>query len=237
MKRTLADKERERLGEAFPALALDSPRVPARVTGIMRLDSGVGFSIDLEIPGSYPRGIPKLRCHPKEIPWSMDRHVEPGTGLACLCVSSEYRKHWPPGSDLTDFLEVLVRPYLVGQAYYQAHGRWPPGHERSHGVAGIIEAYKELLAPLESVSLPVIVSFMKLLARKTHPKGHELCPCGSGMRLRNCHRSLLGEFRQEVDPEHAGQDLKRVLGSIPTRTCRSEASERSRSEMDGGKPR
>ena len=213
MKRTLAEKERERLGEAFPALALDTSQVPARVTGIMWLDSGVGFSVDLEIPGNYPRGIPKLRCNPEEIPWMMDRHVEPQTGLACLCVSSEYRKHWPPGSDLTDFLEVLVQPYLVGQAYFQAHGRWPQGHERSHGVPGIIEAYKELLAPLGSVSLPVMVSFMRLLARKTHPKGHEVCPCGSGKRLRHCHRSLLGKLRREVDPRHAEQDLKRLLTS------------------------
>ena len=210
MKRTLAAKERERLGEGFPALALDTSQVPARVAGIMWLDSGVGFSIDLEIPGNYPRGIPKLRCHPKEIPWSMDRHVEPGTGLACLCVSSEYRIHWPRGSDLTDFLEVLVRPYLVGQAYYQAHGRWPPDHERSHGVAGIIEAYKELLAPLGAVSLSVIAHFMRLLARKTHPKGHDTCPCGSATRLRNCHRSLLMDLRQIVDPEHARADLQRL---------------------------
>ena len=126
MRRDVAASERKRLAEAFPSLALDAASVPAAVTGTLHLDSGIGYSTHLEIPGNYPRGIPKLRLDPKEIPWEIDRHVYPESGIACLCVSSEYRKHWPPGSDLTDFLEILVRPYLIGQAYYQAHGHWPP---------------------------------------------------------------------------------------------------------------
>ena len=205
MRRDLATRERERLADAYPSLALDTSQVPARVTGIMWLHAELGFTIDLEIPGNYPRGIPKLWCNRREIPWEIDRHVC-SNGLACLCVSTEYRKHWPPGSDLADFLDNLVRPYLVGQAYYQDHGHWPTGHERPHGLAGIIEAYQDLLAPLGAVTQPVIVNFSALLARPNHPKGHEPCPCGSGQRLRNCHRSFLMTLRRMVDPEHAKAD-------------------------------
>ena len=171
----------------------------------MWLHAELGFTIDLEIPGNYPRGIPRLWCNRQEIPWEIGRHVC-ANGLACLCVSTEYRKHWPPGSDLTDFLDTLVRPYLIGQAYFQDHGHWPTGHERSHGLAGTIEAYQDLLAPLGAVTRPVIVNFAGLLARPNHPKGHEPCPCGSGQRLRNCHRSLLMNLRRMVDPEHAKAD-------------------------------
>ena len=171
----------------------------------MWVRTDLGFSIDLEVPGNYPQGVPKLWCNPKEIPWKADRHVFPD-GLACLCVFSEYRKHWPPGSDLTDFLGTLVHPYLVGQAYYQDHGRWPPGRGRSHGSKGIVEAYQDLLAPLGAVTQPVIEDFARLLARPKHPKGHEPCPCGSGRRLHNCHRSLLMSLRRIIDPEHAKSD-------------------------------
>ena len=219
MKRDLAAKERHRLAEAFPSLKLDTSQVPVKVMGIMWLDSGVGFSIHLEVPGSYPRGIPKMRCDPREIPWEVDRHVLPDSGVACFCVSSEYRKHWPPGSDLTNFLETLVRPYLIGQAYYQDHGYWPFNHERSHGAQGIIEAYEELLAPLGSVSASVILSFMRLLARRTDPKGHEACPCGNGLKLRDCHRSLLMELREQVDPEHAQAD-NQFLDAVQSKVAR-----------------
>lgn len=208
MKRALVARERSRLAAAFPSLTLDTSQVPARVTGTMWLDTELGFTIDLEIPGVYPRRIPMLWCNPQEIPWEIDRHVYPKDGLACLCVFSEYRKHWPPGSDLTDFLSTLVRPFLVGQAYYQAHGRWPPGNERSHGAEGVIEAYRDFLAPLGTVTRPVIEDFANLLARRTHPKGHESCPCGSGKKLRLCHRSILMTLRRTIDPEHAKQDCK-----------------------------
>ena len=69
-------------------MTLETSHVPARVTGVMWLDSGVGFNIDLEIPSNYPSGIPRLWCNPLEIPWEIDRHVGEN-GLACLCVSSE----------------------------------------------------------------------------------------------------------------------------------------------------
>ena len=207
MKRALAARERERLADAFPSLTLVTPQGSARVTGIMWLDPELGFCIDLEVLSNYPRGIPKLWCNPREIPWEIARHVY-RNGLACLCVSSEYRKHWPPGSDLTDFLSTLVRPYLVGQAYYQDHGHWPRGHERPHGPEGIIEAYQDLLAPLEAVTHPVIENFAHLLARRAHPKGHETCPCGSGKRLRNCHQSFLMNLRRMIDPEHAKTDCE-----------------------------
>ena len=207
MKRDLARREHEHLAEAFPSLKLDTSTHPVTVKGVMWLDSGVGFTVHLEVPGNYPRGTPIMKCDPKEIPWEVDRHVYPRSGIACLCVQSECRKHWPHGSDLTDFLRVLVRPYLIGQAYYQHHGHWPLGHERSHGYDGIIEAYQELLEPLGMVSEATIRNFMELLARPSGPKGHESCPCGSGARLRNCHRSFLASLRQVVDHEHAKSDL------------------------------
>lgn len=207
MKQMPASRERDHLSETFPTLTLDTARVPARVTGIMWIEPGLGFTINLEIPGNYPCGIPKLWCNQREIPWEIDRHVC-RNGLACLCVTSEYRMHWPPRSDLTDFLTTLVRPYLVAQAYYQSHGHWPFSHERSHGARGVFEAFEDFLSPLGSVNHTSIVDFMLLLARKTHPKGHEPCPCGSRIKLRNCHRSLLMALRQIVDPELVQADLQ-----------------------------
>ena len=137
MTEEVANRERERLAAAFPTLTLDTSEAPATVTGTLWLDSGIGFSVDLRIPNDYPEGIPRLTCRPEEVPWIEDRHVV-GSGVACLCVSSEYRLHWPRGSDLKDFLKCFVVPYFVRQAYYQTHGQWPPGQERSHGAAGIV---------------------------------------------------------------------------------------------------
>ncbi len=203
----LLAREQRCLAESYPSLLLDTSRRQAVVTGVMQVAGEVGYTVDLLVPDRYPREIPVQRCDRKEIPWEVDRHVYPGSGIACLCVPSEYRWHWPCGSNLTDFLENLVRPFFVGQLYYQAHGQWPAGAERSHGREGIVEAYRDILSPLGPVASATIEWVMKLLVRKNDPKGHETCPCGSGRKLRDCHRDLLARFRRKIDPRHAAADL------------------------------
>lgn len=224
--------ERKRLARAFPDLRLDTSwrpsaalarllrrsrtvphplksvleNGPPAVTGAMVVANGLGYSTILIVPDRYPKQVPVLLCDPREIPWSVDRHVYENSGIACLCVQSEYRIHWPCGSDLTDFLRDLVRPFFVGQLYFQAHHEWPAGGERSHGKAGIVEAYRDLLRTLGRVSDTTIQEFMRLLVRKNHPRGHEACPCGGGKKLRDCHRSLPGKLRRQIDPCHARND-------------------------------
>lgn len=103
--------EQRCLAESYPSLLLDTSGEQAVVKGVMRVAGEVGYTVDLLVPGRYPREIPVQRCDRKEIPWELDRHVYPRSGIACLCVPSEYRWHWPCGSNLTDFLEDLVRPF------------------------------------------------------------------------------------------------------------------------------
>ena len=206
MTKGIAGRERERLVAAFPTFTLDTSAEPATVTGTLWLDSGIGFSVDLRIPNDYPEGIPRLYCRREEIPWTEDRHVM-GSGVACLCVSSEYRLHWPRGSDLTDFLTCFVVPYFARQAYYQTHGQWPPGQERTHGDAGIVESLSDTLSELGSPSVATIERFLIVLASHGHPKASDPCPCGSGKKIRKCHRRLVWPLRNNVDPQLARNDL------------------------------
>ncbi len=206
MKQNRANKEQERLATTFPDLTLDTSKHPAKVTGTIWLDPEIGYRMNLIVPANYPADIPYLICDRKEIPWEIDRHVF-SSGRACLCVNSEYRKRWLPGSDLTDFIERLVKPFFIGQVYYNAYGHWPPDWERSHD-RGIIEAYKEFLAPIGSPSIDTIKGFMSLLARPDYPGYKEKCPCGSGKYLQNCHRKLFVELRNTIDPAHARMDYQ-----------------------------
>ena len=119
----MVDRERARIRQSFSNLALDTATDgEAIVSGVIEVVPDAGFSTHLIVPNSYPNRVPSLKCNPKEIPWNVDRHVD-RDGVACLCVASEYRTHWPPGSDITDFLSSLVVPYFVAQLYYDAHGQ------------------------------------------------------------------------------------------------------------------
>jgi len=206
------ERELEELARRFPSLQFcpAAAEASAVVTGTFLVSAEVGYTTELEVPARYPSEVPILHCSPAEIPWELDRHVLPQSGHACLCARSEYRMHWPEGSSLSDFIDRLIRPYFLGQFYYETHGCWPPTGARSHGWKGIIEAYVELCAPFDDTSVETILRLMRLLSRKNDPQGHEYCPCGSGRTLRQCHRATLTELRRSVRPQDAAVDLSHV---------------------------
>lgn len=205
--------ELHELTERFSSLRFElrPDEKSALVSGVLNVESDIGYTVKLEVPENYPRGIPLLYCEASEIPWELDRHVIASTGVGCLCVRSEYRLHWPEGSGLSDFIERLVRPFFVGQFYYETHGCWPSTGERSHGYTGIVEAYVDLCAPLGDTSLETVSRVMRLLTRKNDPQGHEMCPCGSGRSLRRCHRDVVAKLRRHVRPQDAATDHAHLL--------------------------
>lgn len=155
------------------------------------------YEIAVRLPRDYPRGAPDLYETGGKIARTADEHMYP-SGRACLFVEGERWQHWPEGSTLVDFIDGPVLAYLIGHAHYTLKGSWPQG-ERSHGAGGILESYGELLGTDDA---DVIEAYIDVLAAN-NPKGHWVCPCGSGERLRRCHRDHVNDLREKVRPGDA----------------------------------
>lgn len=168
----------------------------------------IEYRICVLLPNRYPKQPPVLFCNDPKLPiGNIDRHIM-DDGSACLGVYADVMSRWSMKPDIVNFLENFAAPFLVWQAYYDAHQKPPSWGQRSHFSEGIIQYYAELFGMNKRQS---IVEFMKLLARKNLPKGHERCPCGSGERLRNCHRQLLYSTREKIAWEYVIKDLQAVL--------------------------
>ncbi|NQT57277.1 MAG: hypothetical protein HQ551_13725 [Desulfobacteraceae bacterium] len=178
--------------------------------GIFIPDSAqqIEYGISIFMPIKYPKHLPDMFCNdPMLAIDNIDRHIM-DDGSACLGVYADIMTRWSLKPGIVSFLENFVAPFLVWQAYYDAHQKPPSWGERSHFTEGIIEYYAELLGIYKRTS---VVEFMKLLGRKNRPKGHERCPCGSGDRLRNCHRDLLYSIREKVAWQDVAKDLQTVF--------------------------
>ena len=181
----------------------------------------IEYGITLWTPPNYPKLPPVLFGNDPKLPIAnIDRHI-PGDGQACLAVNGEIEMHWPDGSNLVDFIEKLVAPFLAWQAYYDAYGCPPSWGGRSHGNKGIIEFYADILRVKGDKA---IIGFMKLLARKKQPKGHEICPCGSGRKLRDCHQYLLKETRSILNPKKVRMDLAIIDGNLDPKIIRKKGT-------------
>lgn len=199
--------EAKKLSEAYPDLVLQRAQNGwFKVTGEIEIDKDTRYTVRLDVHPKYPDVEPILTCAKNEVPREIDRHVY-SDGTACLCVSGEIRKYWPIGSDLSAFISGLVKPFFIGQFYYDKFGSWPDTGQRPHGRPGIVEAYQEILSELGRPTDSQIDAVLCLLARKNTPKGHELCPCDNRQRLRYCHRELILKLRKAIPPRNAKIDL------------------------------
>jgi hypothetical protein len=166
-------------------------------------DQEIGYSIAVCLRDAYPREVPVMFCNDPKLPLDIDRHIL-NDGRACLGVTAEVQHKWTSAPNIVSFLDELVAPFLAWQVYYDAYECPPTWDQRSHGKKGIWEFYAEILGLETSAN---IEGFMDLLARKNTPGGHELCPCGSGQRLRSCHRGAVCAAREKVNWQDVKIDL------------------------------
>jgi len=226
LNRKLFREERAALASAAPLLGMviAGPGFKLNERSVLSLESvvvhgtyGVSipdsvqqleYGISILMPAKYPKQIPIMFCNDPKLPiGNIDRHIL-DNGSACLGVYADIMTRWAIEPGIVNFLEGFVAPFLVWQAYYDAHQKTPSWGERPHFAEGITEFYAELLGMNRHQA---VVEFMKLLARKNRPKGHEICPCGSGERIRRCHRELLYSTREKIAWQYVAKDLQAVL--------------------------
>ena len=162
------------------------------------------FQIEIELPADFPEFIPVLREVGGRIPWHESRHVNRGNGEACPIVPEEWLVRAEHNSILA-FLDGPVRNFFLGQILIEAGHPWPFG-ERSHGIDGLFEAYKEMTGTSDRNA---IVRYLECLSRDVL-KGHWACPCGSGKHLRNCHLEQLKALQAKVPAFVARSALARI---------------------------
>ena len=78
---------------------------------------------------------------------------------------------------------------MLNHIIFQRYGEFPFG-ERGHGWDGIIQAYSELFNEPDYIKT---IRLMKSISIGQY-RGHALCPCGSGQKLRACHGPFIMKF-------------------------------------------
>ena len=110
-------------------------------------------------------------------------------GMLCLETDIIIRKRFVQGFDLVAWMDEYVEPYFVTYEYFNEYGNYPFG-ERSHCSLGIIESYQELFNAKDLQEAFTLANYI----RDHEYRGHHLCICGSGKRLRNCHGPYMLPF-------------------------------------------
>jgi hypothetical protein len=163
------------------------------------------FQVKVAVSAGFPLQEPVVLETGGRIPKIAERHVYPNDGNCCLGVWEEWLLTAPDHTFET-FLTGVLHDYLVSQTYFEARGEWPFG-QRSHGYAGILESFAELMDVENDAT--VVIEHLRLLSMN-ELKGHHPCPCGSGRKLRQCHRNKADELKKQIPSAFARRMLNRI---------------------------
>lgn len=159
------------------------------------------FCVEITIPNEYPLEIPTI----KEIGGKIDRryHHINYNGTLCLATETEIKLEFNKGLALIEWIDRYVIPYLFSYCYYKRYNIFPFG-ERSHGIEGIFEFYKEFF---EVESKAQCINLLDYICNKNY-RGHDACPCNNGEKVRKCHKDKIIYFKELKVDSVFKNDLK-----------------------------
>lgn len=162
------------------------------------------FEIELIIPNVFPDALPNVR----ETAGRIERNYPhtSGDGTLCLAVPVEQRRIFLDQPSLLGFVNRLVIPFLYGYCYWNRHGQHPFGEE-AHGQEGILRHYIDTLHLADELAALAVVCFLF----EHGYRGHHNCPCGSGIKVRNCHGPALLDLHQHHTQHTLHHDLLSVF--------------------------
>lgn len=121
------------------------------------------------------------------------RHMYPGTNRLCLATDLE-QKIYLKSNSLSEWLDEYVEKYFLSYIYYQRYGVFPFG-EHTHGVEGLYEFLQERW---KTQSIQEAKNIFEFVCTREY-RGHFECPCGSGKKIRNCHKDLILSLLKNED--------------------------------------
>jgi hypothetical protein len=198
------------LAARFPTLRLVSTPPDRRIVGTFDLRHGgqllAVYDVCVDLMRRDQLGLPTVWETGGRIPRIPDRHINQDDGSACLYIPLEFALQRPVPLRVVEFLEGPVWNFFLGQAWVENGMGWPFG-EREHGDEGI----RALCSEIFGVSTDsAIREYVDIIARDVL-KGHWLCPCGSGRKLRQCHQAQVVELKRRF-PAQLRRSLREQLG-------------------------
>jgi len=208
------DKQIKKLLTVYPTFSSESMENGYLITGKYTLDKEYNsvplwaeYQIKMMVPNEFPFKLPLLKETTNALPSNFEHHL--AGNYICLGTECELLDYLEMNPDVTCFVDEIVSSYFYSATYFNKYGNVPYG-ERSHGLPGIIEYYKERLGvdnEQQLFSLLYIVAFDKY-------RGHDACPCGSGKLLRSCHGSRLLKDLTTNRKQSAQNDALQILHYI-----------------------
>ena len=201
-------REKSVLAASYPALSwsLDDKNGMAVVSGQLLVCDGAGvprpITVRIDIPPTYPHGVPIAYALNGRFPMDPDGHVLEG-GQLCMWLHELQPLDFIYRDVLTTYVDHVVL-FLHRALIYEQTGRWP-GPAWAHGYNAYVDYLVEALGSVQNVEI-----FRLTLLSETVRKRNEPCICGSGKKYKACHQRAVDGIKHRLSPTR----LQRVFSHV-----------------------
>jgi len=182
------------------------------------------YSVKLLISKKFPNKIPKVFEVGGRIEPDPDNHINVyDSNSLCLEIPPLLNSLFNKDPSLTGFLNNLVIPFLFNYSYKEKNVDYPKA-QWCHGGAGVLDFYMEYFGinkrsqAKEFFRIGFHQNKRKDGSRSCCSgltfKGHSICYCGSGKKIRDCHRNVLKKYHELLSNGYSLKAIKRDLGSV-----------------------
>ena len=196
---------------AFPGLKVEIINNNIKLTGKIEINNTFkdehivdAYTVEINIPKEYPKELPTIKETGRRIKREF-RHIYNNHEL-CLATFADMKLKLGENFKLLDWIDNFVVPYFFSNSYFEKYKILPFG-ERSHGSIGILEFYTEYFKVDNKKSA---YNILKYSCEKKY-RGHDECPCGSGEKIRNCHKDIVLKSKEGTRLEILSNDLKDIM--------------------------
>lgn len=152
------------------------------------------YTVLIRLSSDYPDEVPDVYEIADRIPSGFHQFSD---RRLCLGEPLAVKQKFMEEPNLLGYVNNCLIPYLYSFSYKKLYGHLPFG-DLSHGLGGILEYYLELFDLKDAYSL---VGLIAILAQGNY-RGHNLCPCGIGKRLRSCHGEKVLKIMKLNSPQY-----------------------------------
>ena len=162
------------------------------------------FDIAILIPESYPYCVPLVIEMSQIIPREEDWHVSK-EGVCCVDFDNKLITMSRVGINIEKFISDIVYPFFANQLFKLESQKYA-GEEYGHHVDGLIQYYIE---DLKFPSAQSALAVLKNILDQADLTRNRFCPCGSGIKIKRCHRIAI-ETLKSLGREKNTNDCKKL---------------------------
>lgn len=148
------------------------------------------FDIFILVPKAYPYCVPLLIENSEIIPRDIDWHIT-SKGFCCYDVDHNLTVMSKKGINLSIFIAEKIYSYFANQLFKLKENKYA-GSEYAHHLQGVIQYYIE---QHQLNNETTVINLLTAIATKTSISRNELCPCGSNLKVKNCHLKSIEDIK------------------------------------------